>query len=178
MSTVHSSGTVEYRQIGDTHYRIGDDGSVWSRYHRGTGEIVETWRCLNLILKNNRYFCVTIYINGKLIQRYVHHLVLETFVGPRPEGMFGCHNDGNPINNRLDNLRWDYPAGNSADMVKHGNSAKGSRNGNSKLTEEVVRSIRLMYSNGIKQTEIGRTFGVTQVLVSQIVLRKIWKHVT
>jgi hypothetical protein len=50
----------------------------------------------------------------------VHHLVLIAFVGPRPEGFDGCHNDGNPANNCLDNLRWDTPSGNMRDKRKHG----------------------------------------------------------
>lgn len=50
----------------------------------------------------------------------VHRLVLEAFVGPRPEGMFGCHNNGDPSDNRLENLRWDTPKNNSADMIRHG----------------------------------------------------------
>src|SRR5438270_713720 len=37
--------------------------------------------------------------------RFVHRLVLEAFVGPRPEGLEGCHNDGSPQNNHLSNLR-------------------------------------------------------------------------
>ncbi len=50
----------------------------------------------------------------------VHCLVLEAFVGPRPDGMYGCHNDGNPQNNLLSNLRWDTPRNNSLDKVIHG----------------------------------------------------------
>lgn len=46
---------------------------------------------------------------------YIHLLVLETFVGLRPKGMQGCHNDGNPLNNNLDNLRWDTPLNNILD---------------------------------------------------------------
>lgn len=50
----------------------------------------------------------------------IHRLVLLAFVGPAPEGMVTCHNDGNPTNNRLDNLRWDTPSANMVDRVKHG----------------------------------------------------------
>ena len=32
---------------------------------------------------------------------YIHHLVLLTFVGPRPEGMEVRHLDGDPLNNTL-----------------------------------------------------------------------------
>lgn len=50
----------------------------------------------------------------------IHRLVLEAFVGPAPEGMQGCHNDGNPGNNSLANLRWDTPSANQLDSVAHG----------------------------------------------------------
>ena len=36
----------------------------------------------------------------------VHTLVLETFVGPRPDGHDADHIDGDRLNNRLENLRW------------------------------------------------------------------------
>lgn len=50
----------------------------------------------------------------------VHVLVLEAFVGPRTEGMVACHNDGNPSNNLVANLRWDTMAANMADKKRHG----------------------------------------------------------
>lgn len=59
--------------------------------------------------------------------RFVHLLVLEAFVGPRPEGMEGCHNDGNPANNRLDNLRWDTHSSNISDAVQHGTHTNASK---------------------------------------------------
>ncbi len=67
--------------------------------------------------------------NGGYIFRSIHGLVLEAFVGLRPEGMFGCHNDGNSGNNRIENLRWDTPRNNSLDAVRHGaqRSLKGPR---------------------------------------------------
>lgn len=51
---------------------------------------------------------------------YVHTLVLEHFVGPRPEGHEACHGDGNGMNNRIDNLRWDTHKSNMADSIEHG----------------------------------------------------------
>ena len=58
--------------------------------------------------------------NGKSQARYVHQLVLEAFVGPRPQGMVTCHNDGIPDNNFVGNLRWDSQSSNTVDRVKHG----------------------------------------------------------
>ncbi|TAM07260.1 MAG: hypothetical protein EPN70_03550 [Paraburkholderia sp.] len=46
--------------------------------------------------------------NGKITKmRTVHVMVLEAFVGPRPsQAHDGFHEDGNPLNARLDNLQW------------------------------------------------------------------------
>lgn len=50
----------------------------------------------------------------------VHRLVLAAFAGPCPDGMEGCHNDGNRTHNTLGNLRWDTHSGNAADSLLHG----------------------------------------------------------
>lgn len=50
----------------------------------------------------------------------VHHLVLVAFDRPCPDGLEGCHGDGNPANNRRENLRWDTHEANMQDMIRHG----------------------------------------------------------
>lgn len=67
-----------------------------------------------------KYKTVPLYIEGRQTPKIVHRLVLESFVGPCPDGMEACHNDGNPHNNRLDNLRWDTHTENMYDVVRHG----------------------------------------------------------
>lgn len=57
---------------------------------------------------------------GKRRTVRVHRLVLEAFVGPCPPGMEGCHNDGNPANNHVSNLRWDTSSANKQDVLRHG----------------------------------------------------------
>lgn len=52
--------------------------------------------------------------------RWVHRLVLTAFVGPAPDSTVACHSDGNPANNRLENLRWDTRSENELDKVRHG----------------------------------------------------------
>ena len=57
----------------------------------------------------------------------VHRLVLEAFIGPCPAGMEACHEDDDPTNNTLANLRWDTPSENQFDRVRRGthhNAAK------------------------------------------------------
>lgn len=48
-------------------------------------------------------------------------LVLAAFVGPRPgDGYDACHNNGDPLDDRLDNLRWDTHSENMLDVIRHG----------------------------------------------------------
>lgn len=66
------------------------------------------------------YWRVGLTRNGKSVKKLVHRLVLEAFTGPCPDGMEGCHNDGDRANSRLVNLRWDDRSGNNLDKREHG----------------------------------------------------------
>lgn len=50
----------------------------------------------------------------------VHRLVALAFLGEPGPGMDACHNDGNRLNNRASNLRWDTRSANLFDRNKHG----------------------------------------------------------
>lgn len=57
---------------------------------------------------------------GKMTDHLVHRLVMRAFVGPCPDGMVVCHNNGSSDDNRLANLRYDTPAENTRDIIRHG----------------------------------------------------------
>lgn len=57
---------------------------------------------------------------GKGNSRYVHDLVLEAFVGPRPDGMECLHRDDVPSNNVLQNLRWGTRSENLSEAYANG----------------------------------------------------------
>jgi hypothetical protein len=62
------------------------------------------------------------------VQQYMHSIVLEAFRGPRPSPSHeGCHDNGNPSDNALSNLRWDTRSGNMLDIVKHGRHHHANR---------------------------------------------------
>jgi HNH endonuclease/NUMOD4 motif len=61
------------------------------------------------------------------VARKVHHLVLEAFVGPRPEGMEALHWDDDPSNNHLINLRWGTHSENVHDSVRNGTHSSFTR---------------------------------------------------
>lgn len=183
-----ANSSVAYKNIpGFDGYRVGDDGSIWScwesepiivpgesglrgrRYKIGT-----TWRPLvgsphkggyRMLVHRGRGVCV-------------HRVVLEAFVGPAPEGMEACHNDGDPANNALSNLRWDTHAANNDDRFRHGTVPQGEHCGSSKLTEEAVKSIRAEYATGNTSCKkLGQKYGASQSTIHNIVRRSTWKHI-
>jgi hypothetical protein len=174
-----NQSTIAYRQIPDAHgYRAGDDGSVWScRPINGRGPLKNEWRRLSPRWNKRGYGQVLLYDGSGRVMKMVHHLVLAAFVSPRPEGMEGCHNDGNPANNALSNLRWDTPKGNHADRKKHGTNGQGESNGSAKVTEADVRKIRGRCRNGERYVDVAPDFGISALAVSLIARRKTWTHV-
>ncbi|GAG26569.1 unnamed protein product, partial [marine sediment metagenome] len=52
----------------------------------------------------------------------IHRLVMRAFMGLCPDGMECCHNDGDPTNNCVFNLRYDTHKSNHNDMKIHGTS--------------------------------------------------------
>lgn len=69
---------------------------------------------------SGHYRACTLYRDAKPKQFLVHLLVLETFIGPRPEKMYGCHRDDNPDNNHVENLYWGTARQNALDAVNNG----------------------------------------------------------
>lgn len=53
-------------------------------------------------------------------EAFLHDLVLETFVGPRPPGLICCHSDDDGLNNHISNLRWGTYSDNGHDCVRNG----------------------------------------------------------
>jgi hypothetical protein len=120
----------------------------------------------------NRPF-MNLWKNNKGTTVRVHKLVLEAFVGKCPKGLECCHNDGNCLNNHVNNLRWDTHKSNIHDRIIHGTSNRGERCGTAKLTLEQVKKIR---KDDRLQRIIAEEYGVKQSLISRIKNGVLWKH--
>lgn len=93
--------------------RIGTDGIAQKRRGqilRGTIGARDGYRCVNLRTGGG---------NGRVTP--IHRLVLLAFVGPLPPGMVSRHLNGNPTDNRLENLKYGTQSENMHDRVRHGN---------------------------------------------------------
>lgn len=133
-----------------------------------------TWRGqllkLGRFAQGHRYVCL-----NKGDHSRVHVLVLEAFVGPRPEGQEGLHWDDNASNNHLSNLRWGTRSANHIDALRNGKKPTGEQMGNAKLTDEAVRFIHAHPE--ISNYFLGKRFGVSDAAIRQVRQGKTWKHV-
>jgi len=90
---------------------------------------------------------------GRESKRLVHHLVLEAFVGPRPEGQESRHRDGDSGNNKKWNLCWGTRSENNRDRTTHGQNL---------LTREQVKSAQERQKSGETGTTLAGEFGVSK----------------
>ncbi len=119
----------------------------------------------------------TVKIRGA--NRSVHQLVLESFVGPCPEGHLTRHfPDPTKSNNRLANLAWGTYAQNSADRGLHGQGACGDRHHLSRLTSAGVALARwLSIDHGATNIDLAEWLDVSAGAISLAVNNRSWKHV-
>lgn len=101
-------------------YEVSDLGRARS-WHKPAGKLLKI-----IPADGDGHLGITLYGAGRPRKRYIHNLILEAFIGPRPPELVGCHNDGNPANNILSNLRWDTKSSNSRDAVVHGRNVQAN----------------------------------------------------
>ena len=135
------------------------------------------------IITEHGYRAVSLYDGSgdkpRTKRRMLHVLVAECFLGPRPVGMQCCHNDGNPKNIWLDNLRWDTPAGNARDKRLHGTArvGVGERHARAILTDELVLRMKALRYKGLSYKAIGEMLGYSSSCTLKAVTGRTWKHV-
>ena len=121
MDRTHGESTSQMSKKQFTHlashpeYQISKSGVVLGK----NGKALRARPKVSARTGNLPYLSVALYTEGVRHELMVHHLVLEAFVGPRPEGHEARHLNGNCQDNRLKNLQWGTPEENAADKVKH-----------------------------------------------------------
>lgn len=89
---------------------------------------VSPGRLIAIIPDTSGYPAVCLCRDGKSRRRRTYRLVAEAFLGtPTDPKLEVCHNDGDRMNPRVENLRWDTRSANHRDKRRHGTHNYGSR---------------------------------------------------
>lgn len=108
---------------------------------------------------------------------FIHRLVAERYI-PNPENLPQVnHIDGDKLNNSVENLEWVSESGNQQHRYYVLKKDLGSKNANSKLNEEDIKTIRKCNENGESGRSLSRRYKVSQTLIRNILSRKAWKHI-
>ena len=125
----------------------------------------------------DRYKKVHLFKDGIGMHKSVHVIVLEAFVGVRPFGYVVNHRDGDPANNRLENLEWCTPSENNLHAVVHGLAAiQGEDHWAHKYTASQVRMVRALRREGMTLLAIATHCGMPIGSVHNIVSGRTWNH--
>lgn len=155
-------------------YQVSNTGKVRSMNYRRTRRVAE------LKQKNVKgYKYVDLCGESDTRMPSVHRLVIESFVGPCPDGKQVNHIDGDPCNNNILNLEYVTAAENIQHSFTHlgRQTCPGTKNGKAKLTDDKVVEILKLRKSGMKIKDIAEAFGVGYATVHNIISNLIWKHV-
>lgn len=155
---------------GFIHYSVSNLGRVCSTYrNRGIKE---------LHIRPSGYVQVHLYKQGKCFHKYLHRLVLETFIGQCPDGMEAAHLNGNPSDNRVVNLQWVTRKENHSHRHLHGTVYFGESHPRVKLSLAMVTEIKNLISINKKFVDIAKMYNIHPGTVSKIHRKVIWRNMS
>lgn len=157
-------------------YQASNMGRIRSLDHRVrgichiTGE--EFYRGVKgRILKPGR-FCksghLSVVLGRGTAGKPIHQLIMKTFIGEPPVGMEVLHNNGDPTDNRLENLRYGTRTDNILDVYRQGKAWR-------KLTADDVICIRFELYCGFSDYELAQKYGVSKYTIAEIRKGKTYK---
>lgn len=159
-------------------YEVSSDGKVrsldrmiydprWKKYRKYPGRI--------LVPIKTKAGYLRVKLGGSHHGAGIHQLVAAAFIGPCPDGMQICHNDGNKTHNKIGNLRYGTPSDNAQDRIKHGHQVdkRGEKHHGAKLTAGQVKAIR---DSSEPLRILSMQYAISCQQISKIRLGQRWRH--
>lgn len=142
-------------------YIINEQGDVFNKH---------TGHKLKPQLNGKGYLRVN--IGGKLY--FIHRLVAEKYI-PNPENLPQVnHEDGNKLNNRVDNLKWCTNLENRKHAIDNKLHLMGNDCPWAKLTEKDV--IEILQNRIISSKILAQKYNVSRGAIEDIKHHRTWKH--
>ncbi len=132
--------------------------------HNSAGEVLYVRPCPGVILRQavcDRAGHVSVHLGKHTRGIPVHQLVMLAFHGSPPPGMEAMHLNGNPKDNRPENLRYGTHSENMIDMYRSGK-------GRARFTPDEVRDIRFALSCGRSVRDLASAYGVSKVSIWRV----------
>ena len=139
-------------------YAVSNTGRVASLYRTKRGGLREVRVPARIMrqTKAGNYLWVQVINNGHRRRLGVHQIVAMAFLPPVPGSEVIAHENGNPLDNRVENLRRKTYKENAADMVRHGTVLVGFRNKSCRVSFADVQAIRRMRADGMRPCAIAK----------------------
>jgi hypothetical protein len=123
------------------------------------------------------YVAVSPTVDGRNRTFYIHELVADAFIGPRPSGASVNHIDGVKTNNVPANLEYVTHAENMRHAANAELMVRGEDHPQHKLTEDGVRQLRVDRAGGMSFSKLAAKHGISIATAFNVVNRKYWSHV-
>lgn len=173
-------GTVPARWIREG-YAATSDGRIWSFWtctgpKRGNRQVLRgVPRELSPSRNAKGYLTAKL---GRHSSGYVHRLVWAAWYGPIPLSMQVRHLDGDPSNNRLENLACGTAVENAADKRRHETVHFGAAAHRAQMKASDVYAARRLAKSGVSLDKIVMLLGmpVSKATVADAVNGKTWSN--
>lgn len=153
---------------------VDKHGRIWTTHQRGPHKQLGPRRRADLVI-NDGYRKT--YFHGSPVR--AHRVVYAWVYGECPAGLMVLHRNGNPIDNRPENLAMGSAWDNAQDIKRHGSRPdnRGARHPLAKLTPAIVREMRRLYAEGVSRVEIAARFDHSYSHTGEIIARRAWTNV-
>lgn len=132
----------------------------------------------SIIWEAQGYRVVSLTHSSGVVKKKVAWIILETFVGPRPEGYVSCHKNGNSLEDTVENLYWGTQKQNGQDKIRHGRSHNIPRGENSKCSKLTSKEAKEIFSlsriPGANISDLSLRYNISRRNILRIKNQEIW----